>query len=106
MMTFVESIQTCFKKYACFTGRAARSEYWWFILFYFVLAFVAALINQNLYGLVVLAMFLPLLAVSVRRLHDTNRSGWWVLLGLIPVIGIIILIWWYATPGTSGPNQY
>ena len=91
-MTFQESITTCFKKYADFSGRASRSEYWWFILFYFLASGACSIISQTLGGLFSLAVLLPSLAAASRRLHDTNRSGWWQLIVLLPLIGMIVLI--------------
>ena len=95
-MTFTESISTCFSNYVNFNGRAPRSEYWWWTLFVVLACIASALINGALYGIVVLGTFLPSIAVATRRLHDTNRSGWLQLLALIPLIGAVILIYWYA----------
>lgn len=116
-MSFAEAVQSCFKKYVGFSGRARRSEYWWFFLFV-VLVSIAASVLDALFGtmfetanfgvigaIVGLALVLPTIAVSVRRLHDTSRSGWWYLLGLIPVIGTIILIVWYCLD-SHGDNKY
>jgi uncharacterized membrane protein YhaH (DUF805 family) len=107
-MTFIESISTCFTKYTDFKGRAVRSEYWWFVLFSCLVSIALHLINQSglLAGIFSLAILLPSLAVAVRRLHDTNRSGWFLLLNLIPIIGWIILIIWYVQKGDEGTNQY
>jgi uncharacterized membrane protein YhaH (DUF805 family) len=100
------------KKYAVFTGRARRQEYWMFILFnfiaYLILGFVEGLLGltgviSSLYGLAVL---LPSIGVGIRRLHDTNRSGWWLLIGLVPCVGFIVLIVFFAQDGTPGDNQY
>ncbi len=91
-MTFQDSIRTCFNKYVDFSGRASRSEYWWFFLFLVIVFVVASMISTTAYYVAALATLLPSLAVAVRRLHDTGRSGWWVLIGLIPVVGGIILI--------------
>lgn len=98
--------------FANFEGRARRSEYWYFVLFN-MLAAIAAMAIDGILGLgfvvyliYVLAALIPGLAVAVRRLHDTNRSGWLMLIALIPLIGPILLIVWFATEGTSGPNEY
>ena len=91
-MTFAESVSTCLKKYVDFNGVASRSEFWWFILFVFIVAVVLGWASPLLANIFGLAMLLPELAVGARRLHDTGRSGWWQLLLLIPVIGVIILI--------------
>jgi uncharacterized membrane protein YhaH (DUF805 family) len=86
-MTLQESIRTCFTKYANFDGCASRSEYWWWILFYLLGILGLDYFSKTLAGLFVLATLLPTVAVATRRLHDTNRSGWWQLVGLIPYVG-------------------
>ena len=91
-MTFQESIRTCFTKYVDFNGRASRSEYWWFALFIFVVSVLLRAVSVNLSALFSLAVLLPAIAAAARRLHDTNRSGWWQLIAFIPVIGTIVLI--------------
>ena len=103
-MTFGESIRTCFSKYVDFNGVASRSEFWWFILFVFIVGLVLNIVDRVLgtaavlYALFVLAVLLPYLAVGARRLHDTGRSGWWWLISLIPVIGTIVLIVFWVQP--------
>jgi uncharacterized membrane protein YhaH (DUF805 family) len=104
-MTFGESISTCFSKYATFNGRAPRSEYWWFVLFTFLVSLATGMVSQTLSGLFSLAVLLPSLAVGVRRLHDIDKSGWFLLLGLIPIVGWIILIVWAAQEGKE-PNRF
>lgn len=99
------------KNYVGFAGRAGRSEFWMFVLFNIVIDIVltivdAAIGSQLLAGLYGLAVLLPSLAVGVRRLHDTGRAGWWILLGIIPIIGWIILIVFYAAEGQAADNQY
>ena len=91
-MTFQESIKVCFSKYADFTGRASRAEYWWFMLFILLVSLAASTISPVLSGLFSLATLLPCLAAATRRLHDTNRSGWWQLVALIPVVDFIIVL--------------
>jgi uncharacterized membrane protein YhaH (DUF805 family) len=91
-MTFQEAIRVCLSKYADFNGRAARSEYWWFVLFVFLGSLAASMVSSVLGGLFSLGTLLPSLAAATRRLHDTNRSGWWQLIVLIPLIGFIVLI--------------
>ncbi|HDM8144704.1 TPA: DUF805 domain-containing protein [Vibrio harveyi] len=99
------------KKYAVFNGRARRKEYWMFFLFNLIFSFVLGFIDGilgtvfigTIYGLVVL---IPGIAVMVRRLHDIGRTGWWVLIGLIPLIGLIVLIVFAATDGNKGSNEY
>jgi uncharacterized membrane protein YhaH (DUF805 family) len=104
-MTFGESIRTCFTKYATFDGRASRSEFWWFFLFTFLASAAASLIGDTVSGLVSLATLLPSLAVGARRLHDTNRSAWYLLLWLVPLVGWIILIVW-AIQEAREPNRF
>jgi len=106
------------KKYADFTGRARRKEYWMFVLLVLVVSFVIGMVEGVLgltgtvamYGplslLFGLAILVPSIAVGVRRLHDTGRSGWWMLVGLIPIIGSIVLIVFFVLEGTRGPNEY
>lgn len=101
-MTFEESIKQCFRQYASFQGRASRSEYWWFVLFTLLGGAAASVIHDKLATLFWLAVLLPSLAVSTRRLHDTQRSGWWQLVGLIPLIGMVILLVFMAQ---KGPEQ-
>ncbi len=104
-MTLGESISTCFVKYVKFDGRATRSEYWWFMLFIFLVSCVAATINDAFYGVVAFALLLPHLAVASRRLHDLNKTTWWLLLGLVPIANLLLLIW-FCMKGTSGPNRF
>ncbi len=99
------------KKYAVFSGRARRMEYWYFMLFNIIIAAVLSWIDNLvgtyvLSGLYSLAVLLPEIGVGVRRLHDTGRSGWWLLIGLIPLIGTIILIIYFVYDSQEGTNQY
>ena len=104
-MDFVEATKTCLRKYATFGGRASRSEYWWFFLFGLLAGTAASLFSEKLNALVSLLLLLPSTAVGARRLHDIGRTGWWLLLWLIPVVGWIPLLYWAVQP--SGPaNQY
>ncbi len=107
-MMFQDAIKTCFKKYADFSGRAMRSEYWWFALFSMITSFILLMIDpsETLYLIFSLAVLLPSLAVGARRLHDIDRSGWWLLLSLVPLVGIIVLIVWFCTKGTPGTNRF
>ncbi len=100
-MTFQESIRVCFTKYADFTGKAGRSEYWWFFLFVILVSLAASMVSDILGGVISLATLLPSIAAATRRLHDTNRSGWWQLICFVPVVGIIVLIVFLAQQGTS-----
>lgn len=107
-----------FKKYAVFRGRARRKEYWYFVLFTMIATLVLTLVDnligtydhENGIGLLsaiyALIAFLPSISVGVRRLHDTNRSGWWMLISLIPIIGPIVLLVFFVLDGHSGENQY
>lgn len=99
------------KQYTVFTGRAGRQEFWMFQLINFGIALAISVVGgilglEILSTLYSLAIFLPSLAVLVRRLHDTSRSGWWALIGLVPVLGWIALIVLAALESTPGPNQY
>ncbi len=106
------------KKYAVFGGRSRRMEYWYFVLFNLVVYIVLSLIDTLLgtfnivqgvgllSGIYSLAVLIPTLAVMVRRLHDIDRTGWWILINLIPLIGTIVLLVFALTPGTPGSNQY
>lgn len=105
-MNFVDAVKQCFTKYVGFEGRAARSEYWWWALFVFAVSIVLAMVNAaTLANLFSLATLLPSLAVGVRRLHDIGKSGWWLLICLIPLIGWIVLIYWAVQP-SEGDNSF
>ncbi len=104
-MTFGESISTCFKKYATFDGRATRSEYWWFVLFTFLVSATLGIVSETLSGVFSLGVLLPSLAVGVRGLHDIDKRGWFLLLWFIPIIGWIILIVWAIQEGKE-PNRF
>jgi uncharacterized membrane protein YhaH (DUF805 family) len=114
-MSFADAVRTCLNKYVDFTGRARRSEYWWFVLFNVAVSIVASIIDAIIgtrsgnfgliEGLAGLALLLPGLAVGARRLHDTSRSGWWLLIGLIPCIGTIVLIVFFVQD-SHGDNSY
>jgi uncharacterized membrane protein YhaH (DUF805 family) len=100
------------ERYAKFDGRAGRAEFWWFALANLVIYTALVILTQIsgiflvLYIVFALAMLVPSLAVAIRRLHDTDKSGWLILLGLIPLVGFIILLVFYIQEGTPGPNQY
>lgn len=104
-MDFVTAVKTCFAKYADFSGRAARPEYWWFVLAYFIVAIVASVIHEYLYYIVALAFLLPLLSAGVRRLHDIGKTGWLLLISLIPLVGLV-LIYFMVQPSQPEANQY
>ena len=127
-MTLAESVRTCLSKFTTWQGRASRSEYWFFVLFNFIVLVGAAILDNVLgltynftnpatgmtqsvgygwlYVIGVLVLLLPNLAVLVRRLHDTNRSGWWYWIVLVPFIGAILLLVWFCSRGTAGDNKY
>ncbi len=115
-MSFADAVRTCLNKYADFSGRARRSEYWFFFLFNVLVSIVASIIDAIigtrsssgfglLEGIAALALLLPGLAVGARRLHDTSRSGWWLLIGLIPLLGAIVLIIFFVQD-SHPDNQY
>ena len=112
-MSFVDAIKSVFTQYVGFSGRARRSEFWYFYLFTILLSIVASIVQRAMTNstngivttIIGLAIILPYLAVAVRRLHDTSRSGWWLLIGLIPVVGTIILIVFWVQD-SHGDNQY
>ncbi len=121
-MGFGEAVGLFFKNYTNFQGRSRRAEYWWAYLMYMLayLAFVVVVmvagslgaVGQLLAGIVgiafllfSLAIIIPMFAVSFRRMHDLDKSAWWLLISLIPIVSLILL-WWFCQPGTSGPNTY
>src|SRR6266404_3408446 len=113
-MNFTQAISSGINNYVNFTGRAARSEFWYWALFAALASLAGELIDLALFTpstftpvqtLVNLALFLPGLAVSVRRLHDLDRTGWWLLITLT-IIGLIVLLIWDCIKGTDGPNRF
>jgi uncharacterized membrane protein YhaH (DUF805 family) len=113
VMNFGEAIKSGFSNYVNFSDRAIRSEYWFWTFFWIIGIAIAigldlAIFNTPglLYFVFTLATFLPGLAVTIRRLHDLDRSGWWIFLNFVPLIGVIVLIVWFCTRGTSGPNRF
>ena len=109
---FIDWALKAFKHYVTFEGRARRKEYWFFMLFN-MLGFVCAMIldvifetEMLFYLLYMLMIFLPVLSVSVRRLHDIGKSGWWYWISAIPIIGLILLLIWFAQEGDQHANQY
>jgi uncharacterized membrane protein YhaH (DUF805 family) len=105
-MDFMTAVKTCFSRYVDFNGRAARPEFWWFALFCFIGGVVLGQVNHLLSTLFSLGTLLPSLAVGARRLHDMDKSGWWQLLWLLPIIGWIVMIIMMAQPGTAGANRF
>jgi uncharacterized membrane protein YhaH (DUF805 family) len=120
-MTLTQSVSSCFKNYATLKGRASRSEFWFFYLFIIIVSPVLSIITSfaadsgseiittlwaGLYVIFYLAVLLPSLAVTVRRLHDVNESGWWLLIYFLPVIGIFVLLYCWCKAGDSNENNY
>jgi len=99
------------KQYAVFDGRASRPEYWWFFLINAVISLILDVVfrgstGQVLGAIYTLAVLLPSIGVGIRRLHDTNRTGWWLLVSLVPLVGWIWIIVLLALAGDDGPNRY
>jgi uncharacterized membrane protein YhaH (DUF805 family) len=116
-MGIQQAVASCFSKYVGFEGRAPRSEYWWWVLFVVVVAVILGILGSVvlgadsgagavLAGLFILATVLPGLAVIIRRLHDTDHSGWWFFIQLVPAIGGLWLLYFMVIPGTQGPNRF
>ncbi|MEO6113854.1 MAG: DUF805 domain-containing protein [Sphingomicrobium sp.] len=117
-MTPIDWATLPLKKYAEFTGRASRSEYWWFYLLIIIVYVVAMIVDSVIgtdqalgpYGIVMaismLALLIPSIAAGIRRLHDTDRSGWWLLIAFIPLIGVIVLLVFFVSGGTAGANRF
>lgn len=113
-VTFEQAVRSALQQHYCdFSGRASRSEFWWFELFGVILGAIISAFGifstsavSVIQSIVVLLLFLPSLGLCVRRLHDINKSGWFVLLSFIPIVGIIILIIWWCKESEMQPNQY
>lgn len=114
MASFGEAVGGGFRNYATFGGRAARSDYWWWVLFTMIGYAAAGIVDSAVfeegigvvYGLFSLAVLLPGLAVMARRLHDGDRSGWWILIMFVPLVGFLLLLFWFVQRGTEGPNRF
>jgi len=108
-MNFLESVNTCLRKYFVFEGRASRSEYWWFQLVvspsYYISTFLENEISYFFLG-ITLVTLIPAISAGVRRLHDSNRSGFFLLISFIPFIGGIILLFFLIAEGTNGKNRF
>ncbi|EML2027858.1 DUF805 domain-containing protein [Acinetobacter baumannii] len=103
---YQQAIFTCFKKFADFKGRARRREFWYFELFCVLLSLLLSFMNEDLATLAMLVTLIPNIAVNVRRLHDIDRSGWWMLIALVPIVGVLLLLFWAAQEGNPSANQY
>ena len=116
-MNFLQSVSACFNKYLTFNGRATRSEFWWFYLFSTLMSWTASTVWELTLGMglelgstiastiLQIAFLLPWLAVASRRMHDIDRSGWWILI-MFTGIGIILLIYWWAKKGNFRENTF
>jgi uncharacterized membrane protein YhaH (DUF805 family) len=104
-MTFVDAVSTCLKKYSDFKGRATRSEYWWFALFFGVVLAVTSMVHEYAMPIALLGLLLPVIAVTTRRLHDTDHSGWFQLLNMIP-LGNFYVLYLTIKQGTEGSNRF
>jgi uncharacterized membrane protein YhaH (DUF805 family) len=107
-MNFIESIQTCYKKFFDFSGRASKSEYWWFQLYnavIYVLTFVFQGDLTLLFSILVIANIIPTYAAAVRRIHDSDKSGWMVLISIIPLIGLYVIVL-LLQDGSKGKNRF
>ena len=118
-MNFIEAVKSCFIRYTDFSGRSMRSEYWNFAVFIIVLTIVADYLDAKIAGvsyldyygfgtlniILTIVTIVPSFAVSVRRLHDINKSGWWILLS-ITIIGLILLLYWACLKGDEGDNRF
>ena len=119
-MNFFDAVKTCFVKYTNFSGRASRSEFWLFVLFTFVVSLMLGFLDPLIAGvpfmdydevfaplstIFTIAIIIPSFAVNVRRLHDVNRSGWWLLIELT-VIGILLILFWCCNKGDEGENRF
>ena len=105
-MGFSDAIKRCFSRYTQFQGRAARPEYWWFALFVLVVTAAARILGDVVNAITALVTILPSIAVGARRLHDTGRSGFWLLLWLVPIVGWIVVLIFLVERGSPGPNDY
>jgi uncharacterized membrane protein YhaH (DUF805 family) len=111
-MTFSEAVKDGFDHYVNFEGRASRSSYWWWILFGIIVSVVCNMLDSAVFDAMVLswiaslALFLPGLSKGIRRLHDTGRSGWWLLIIFVPLIGFIVLLIFFLEKSDPGANEY
>lgn len=105
-MDFVQAWKSMFSKYADFKGRAGRSEYWWVALPYGIFVAISMNASVTLMLVLYLVMLVPTLALATRRLHDTDRTGWWQLISIVPFVGLIVMLVFLCQEGTKGDNRY
>jgi len=120
-MGMTEAVKLFFSRYTDFKGRSSRGEYWWaylglvllIIVPYFLVVLFTSMGIQAIAGLIgilllifYLAIIIPGIAIVIRRLHDLDKSGWWYFIALVPLIGGLLLLYWFCQPGTKGPNTY
>jgi uncharacterized membrane protein YhaH (DUF805 family) len=115
IMNFMEAVSSVFRNYVGFSGRASRSEYWYWILFTVIVSVCLSILDRAIFpdmaaasplaSVFTLATLLPGLAVAARRLHDIDRTGWWILIALTVIGGILLLVW-FCQRGTPGPNRF
>ena len=109
MMGFADATKTCIQKSLTLQGRASRSEYWFFFLFTFLLniiAVVADVVVGAPISLVTWLLWPASFCVGIRRMHDLGKSGWWLLIGLIPILGFLIVLYWFVSEGEDETNFY
>lgn len=110
-MDFMTAVKFCFNNYFSIDGRAQRSQFWWFYLFFIIIYIVAALLDKAvdipLFTLIATLAFLaPYICVAIRRMHDKDKSGWWLLISFVPIIGVLYLLYLFVTRGTVGDNRF
>lgn len=116
-MQIGQAISSGFQRYVDFSGRSSRSQYWWWALFYLIVNTLTQVLDSSalaesagpasvLLLILSLGLLLPTLAVAVRRLHDLDRTGWWILISFVPIVGTIVLLVWFCTKGTDGSNRF
>lgn len=113
-MGFADALKSFFSRYTDFKGRSSRSEYWWpqlaFFLVGIVIGVLTAVVGETvgniLLGIFYLVILIPGIAISIRRLHDLDKSGWWLLIALIPLIGALVLLFFFVQRGTVGGNRF
>ncbi|MCF6195431.1 MAG: DUF805 domain-containing protein [Emcibacter sp.] len=111
-MEFKDAVKSAFSKYFTISGRACRSEYWYYVLFIILVSFGLMMVSMIIPFLAMLGMvfslatIIPSITVAIRRLHDIDRSGWWLLISFIPLIGTIVLLIFFVKQGTEGPNDF